>query len=418
MVVQLRGTGRPFGLTQRTLARVTFEQVDRTERPNCFLAITRDSILSDEGDFSGYAAVLVEAGAEHRLPDGAPCPVVSDYDSLAFIGQDAIIAVHPQNGQTFVLYRPDSPNNAIFATGRCNSNCLMCSQPPVVNQDDDIIDQHLRLIELIREPPASFGITGGEPTLLGNGLIRVLTKIKERFPDTDIQMLTNGRFYAYDDFVAKIAEIGNSRFVSAIPLYSDVAKEHDYIVQAEGAFDETVIGLYNAAKYGLRVEIRVVLHKQTLPRLRQLAEYIYRNAPFVEHIALMGLENMGYVKKNWELLWIDPLDYSQTLEETVRYFFHRRMNVSIYNLQLCVLPRSLWAFARRSISDYKNIYLDDCARCDVREECGGLFASSKKRHSRGIKAIGLDSPFPTFETEVSCSLDTDMTETGHSIPML
>ena len=151
-------------------------------------------------------------------------------------------------------------------------------------------------------------------------------------------------------------------------------------------------GLYNAAKYGLRIEIRVVLHKQTLPRLKNLADFIYRNLPFVNHIALMGLENMGYVKANWSLLWEDPVDYMPVLEDTVRYLFYRRMNVSIYNLQLCLLPRSLWGFARQSISDFKNIYLDECTNCDVQDRCAGLFLSSEARHSRGIKAIRLGSP--------------------------
>lgn len=247
------------------------------------------------------------------------------------------------------------------------------------------------------------GITGGEPTLLKDGLVSILARLKARLPNTAVHMLTNGRLYGYEDFVAKLASVEHPRFISAIPLYSDVAVEHDYVVQAKGAFDETVIGLYNAAKYGLRVEIRVVLHKQTLPRLKKLAEFIYRNLPFVNHIALMGLENMGYVKTNWSLLWVDPADYSDTLEDAVRYLFYRRMNVSIYNLQLCVLPRPLWMFARQSISDYKNIYLDECQRCEVRTQCGGLFKSSETRHSRAIKAIHLDQEFPK-PPDLSCSI--------------
>ena len=217
-------------------------------------------------------------------------------------------------------------------------------------------------------------------------------------------MLTNGRLYCYTDYMHKIASIRHPSFTSAIPLYSDIAEEHDYVVQARGAFDQTVEGLYNAAAYGMSLEIRVVLHKQTVDRLVKLAEFIYRKFPFVEHVALMGLENMGYVKKNWDLLWIDPLDYADTLEEAVRYLFYRRMNVSIYNLQLCVLPRSLWAFTRHSISDYKNIYLDECGQCDVKEQCGGLFKSSEARHSRGIKAIHIAQPFRKDTDAISCRM--------------
>jgi hypothetical protein len=40
-----------------------------------------------------------------------------------------------------------------------------------------------------------------------------------------------------------------------------------------------------------------------------------------------------------------------------------QMNVSIYNLQRCLLPKSLWHFAGRSLPDFKNIYIDECGEC-------------------------------------------------------
>jgi len=120
-------------------------------------------------------------------------------------------------------------------------------------------------------------------------------------------------------------------------------------------------------------------------------EYIYRNLPFVSHVALMGLENMGYVKKNWNILWIDPVDYMKTLEHAVRHLFYRGMNVSIYNLQLCLLPKTLWPFSRQSISDFKNIYLEECENCTVKNFCGGLFLSCKSRHSSGIHCLNTKS---------------------------
>jgi His-Xaa-Ser system radical SAM maturase HxsC len=200
-------------------------------------------------------------------------------------------------------------------------------------------------------------------------------------------MLTNGRLYAYEDLVKEIASVEHPHFISAIPLYSSVASTHDYVVQSQGAFDQTIRGLYYAAKYGLDTEIRVVLHKQTIPGLLDLMDYIYRNLPFVRHVALMGLENMGYVKKNWESLWIDPVDYSGTLTEAVRFLSYRGILVSIYNLPLCVVPTSIWSFARQSISDFKNIYLEECEACDVKQQCSGLFSSSKNRHSRAIQPV-------------------------------
>ena len=111
------------------------------------------------------------------------------------------------------------------------------------------------------------------------------------------------------------------------------------------------------------------------------------NPPFVEHIAFMGLEMMGYTKTNLKTLWIDPLGYQDALVKAVSGLALRGMNVSIYNHQLCVLRRTLWRFARKSISDFKNIYLDTCQECAVLEECGGLFKSGEQIHSQHIRAL-------------------------------
>ena len=177
------------------------------------------------------------------------------------------------------------------------------------------------------------------------------------------------------------------RLMLGIPLYADYYQVHDYIVQAKGAFDQTMQGLYNLALHNQRIELRVVLHQQSVPRLTKLARFIYKNLPFVEHIAFMGLEYQGYTPHNIHKLWIDPVDYMQELGDAVSFLDGRNMNVSIYNSQLCLMPKQLWKFARRSISDWKNIYLTECEKCPIKEQCGGLFASCEQMHSPFIKAF-------------------------------
>lgn len=396
---------RTTGLERRTIARVIDEPLsDVNKRSDAFLMVTAEGNCFDSADMQGYAALLVEKGAEGKIPNDIETPLVTGYNDLRHFLPGCILAIESSNGSTRVLYRPQSENNALFATPRCNSNCLMCSQPPTLQDDGGIVDEHLRVISLIENPPATLGITGGEPTLLGDGLVSIIAALKERFPDTFVPMLTNGRLYAYDDLPARIGQVAHPGLLSAIPLYADIAPTHDYIVQTKGAFDQTLQGLYNMAKHGLRAEIRVVLHRQTIPRLLPLMEFIYRNLPFVDHVALMGLENMGYVKKNWGLLWIDPVDYTDTLMEAVRHLFYRGMSVSVYNLPLCVLPHTLWPFARKSISDFKNIYLPECDSCAIKPRCAGLFASSESRHSRSINPITMDEHKATTILDHLCTV--------------
>ncbi|MFC1784968.1 His-Xaa-Ser system radical SAM maturase HxsC [Candidatus Neomarinimicrobiota bacterium] len=306
--------------------------------------------------------------------------------SVDHLEQDDIILIKP-NGTIYTFFRNKSEHNSLFITNRCNSNCLMCSQPPKNYDDLDYFYRiNCQLISMIPITTQGLGITGGEPTLLGKRLINLLELIVSQLPETNLHVLTNGRSFAWKNVTTAISKVESSRILFGIPLYSDYFQEHDYIVQAKNAFNQTILGLHNMARYNLRTELRIVLHKKTYKRLPKLAQFIYKNLPFVEHIAFMGLEYTGYTPRNDKVLWIEPSEYSDQLEEATYYLEEMGMKVSIYNLPLCLLKQSLWKFSKNSISDWKREYFKECNKCDLLENCGGIFASSKK-HSNEISAI-------------------------------
>jgi His-Xaa-Ser system radical SAM maturase HxsC len=365
------------------LGKVTREPLNIDKRASRILVNSKPPENAEE--LTGYSGFLTTA---KPAPHVISIPAVFSLSEIDHLRTDDIVVMEPNNGFIRTLYRPDSDHNVIFTTERCNSNCLMCSQPPQDRDDaESMAQRNLQLIKLIDRPPRRLVITGGEPTLLGERLFDIIRAMRDKFPETYLHMLTNGRIFAWPAFTAGLAELNHPNFMLGIPLYSDDSTIHDYVVQARGAFDQTVLGLHQLARFGVRVEIRVVLHAITVPRLPQLADYIYRNLTFADHIALMGLENIGYAPRNMDKLWIDPHDYQNQLESAVEFLAIRGMNVSIYNHQLCVLRKPLWKFARKSISDWKNIYLEECESCRVKEECGGFFKWATKQHSAHIHAL-------------------------------
>lgn len=379
--MRLTTAGAPNNFREPVIAVVTREALPVPQRKNRILVA---DLPAEGDDLVGYSGFVTTS----KLEVDNSLPTISSTRDIDHLRTNDIIVIEPGSGFVRTLYRPDSHDNVIFATERCNSNCLMCSQPPKDHDDvDPLTQRNLALIDLIETAPTRMVITGGEPTLLGRKLFRIITAMRDKFADTQLHMLTNGRAFAWPQFAAELAELQHPDLMLGIPLYSDDATTHDYVVQAKGAFDQTVIGLQQLARHGVRVELRVVLHAITIPRLPQLAEYIYRNLTFVDHIALMGLENIGYAPRNMPTLWIDPYDYQDQVESAVEFLSTRLMNVSIYNHQLCVLRPSLWKFARKSISDWKNIYLEDCRECGVRQLCGGFFQWATKLHSQHIHPL-------------------------------
>lgn len=280
-----------------------------------------------------------------------------------------------------------SNDNALFVTSQCNNRCLMCCQPPLYRNDiESLFAKNLELIDSAPPELPCIGITGGEPTLLGDRLFELIKRIRRKLPDTEIHLLTNGRAFANQHYTQKFVECGTEKILLGIPLHSDYAGDHDTITQVHGSFDETMLGLYNLARYDCGIELRIVITRMNYRRLPKFPNFIYRNLPFVEFISLMGLEYTGYTIKNHNAVWIDPLNYQNELTLAVTGLRDWRMDVSIFNLPRCILPEGLWPYARKSISDWKTTYLNLCQDCDERPRCCGLFATSKKQ-SQGIKAI-------------------------------
>ena len=315
MAIKLATYGNTAGLHRRFTVRLTRNySTEAVNQTDLALISPLAEECADLNQCKVFSAVITDSSVLFNRLAAAGIPAVRVQSTEGY-REGYVITIEPGSGFIRIIFRPESPHNTIFTTDRCNSNCLMCSQPPKEVDDSHLVEENLKMLSLIQSSPEYMGMTGGEPTLLGPDLIRLIQATKDKLPTTHIHMLTNGRQYKDLSFVRRIAEVNHPSFVSAIPLYADVAGVHDYIVQAHGAFDETVEGLYNAAEAGLAVEIRIVLHKQSIPRLKELAEFIYWNFPFAVHVAFMGLENMGYVKKNWGKLWIDPVDYMDRSEE-------------------------------------------------------------------------------------------------------
>ena len=365
------------------IGRLTMSPVS-ADRQDYIACGTWDSLRGFGGDWEGYAGMLcmTPAGRDETIS----LPSVFGPPGLEYLTDGDVVRLTP-SGRVNVLYRRASAHNTILTTERCNSFCLMCSQPPKPEEDAWRVDTILRLLDLVDPATNEIGLTGGEPTLLGDGLLAIIDKAATRLPNTAIHLLTNGRRFVDPELANRLGRIGHPDLMLGIPLYSDIDSLHDYVVQAQGAYSETIQGFYNLAAAGVRLELRVVLHKQTFQRLPRLAEFIGRNLPFVEHVALMGLEMFGFTPRNLDVLWIDPVDYWPALEEATLLLSRQGMNVSIYNHQLCTIPESLWPFARKSISDWKNVYLDACESCGVRDFCGGFFQSATKRHSESIRPL-------------------------------
>jgi His-Xaa-Ser system radical SAM maturase HxsC len=263
----------------------------------------------------------------------------------------------------------------------------MCSQPPTANDDSWLFERALAVVDHIGEAPRVLGLTGGEPLLLGARLKTILDAISHRHPSTYVEVLTNGRLLANGSVEQAILspQATEQRVRWLVPLYGNADFLHDFVVQAPGAFEETLAGLLTLRRHEQAVQLRTVLIEPVMRSLPQFCEFVGRNLPFVQQVALMACEPTGYALANRDLCSIDLGNWWKTLELASRTLKRFGVPMVIMNTPLCALPPSLWPAAQQSISDWKNVYALECSTCSVRSQCSGLFTW----HDRGWKPAAI-----------------------------
>jgi len=381
------------------LLKVNKPLTDITHKSNIFVSLTHNeqlpkSLRSNKGlifdentvaeEFDDWSLVLVKG--KQNIPSKAINFIQLDRD-LNYLSEDDVIKFKPENNSIRSLYRQKANANAFLLTEKCNSLCVMCSQPPRDLDDTQHFKSFFESLPLIPKSAKEITLTGGEPTINFPYFIEALRRAKYHLPNTGIHVLSNGRNFEDEDLAKEIAEVSHHDLMIGIPLYSDDEQIHDFVVQSKGAFKQTVKGILNLYKYRVPIEIRVVIHKYTWERLPRLAEYIARNMPFIRHINFMGLEREGYGKLNFNDLWVDPEIFTRNLEEAVNHLDMIGIPLRLYNYAQCMLPESLRNRARVSISDWKNEFRDECSSCILKADCCGLFKSIASAEKVRLKPV-------------------------------
>ena len=366
--------GAAYNVSEDIVGRITFGNCNPFARSN-------EILVSDNVSKAafGYSAIITT----HPIVPGNTKPYVL-IDSIEDFHEGDVVVLN-QKGEIIFVYEITSCHNAIMATERCNHRCIMCPQPPVL-QEKDKTQFNLKLISLMDKDTQEIGITGGEPTLIGDKLFILIRQIQKQLPKASISILSNGVKFADKEYAMKLAKCRHQDLQIDIPLFSDITEEHNRIVGAN-TFYKTVQGLYNLALFRQRIGLRIVVHKQTYKRLTQFADFIYHNFPFVSQVAFMQMETTGLAKENFDDLWIDPYDYNEQLREAVLLLADRGMKPYIYNAQLCVLPEDIRCYAQQSISDWKDIYIPECEGCALKGQCAGFFESNRQAYSTHIRKI-------------------------------
>lgn len=295
-----------------------------------------------------------------------------------------------ENGNIEKVFSGCEREADIFVTNQCNSNCIMCPVAAAVRKKEnrEKTEWILNYIEALPDNIEYINITGGEPTLAGEDLFKILESLKNKFQYAGYQLLTNGRIFSDINYTENILNYIPYGLRFAIPVHSANVEIHDKITQAPKSFIQTDHGIRNLLKYRQKIEIRVVVSKRNVNTALDTAKYIVKNYKGVFCVNFIGMEMMGNAAVNRKDLWIDYKDAFIKIKRAIDYLILNGIDVQLYNFPLCAVEPGYRPIAVKSITDYKIRFKKECTQCAVRKICGGFFWSTRNLIDPDVYPIG------------------------------
>ncbi|GEM_PF-2340527 len=153
-------------------------------------------------------------------------------------------------------------------TRTCNNRCLFCLDSEAQNGAHIPLNHIFAELRKGRKSGANRAIlSGGEPTL-HPGLINIITTARKIGYD-HIQIITNGRMFAYKNFLTNCLASGLSEVTFSIHGHTE--KLHDRLTGVNGSYRQTMQALKNAFREkNLIVSVDIVVNKLNVKYLKTI----------------------------------------------------------------------------------------------------------------------------------------------------
>jgi MoaA/NifB/PqqE/SkfB family radical SAM enzyme len=155
----------------------------------------------------------------------------------------------------------------------CNNNCLFCLDKDAQNGTMiSITEIKEKLLDGRKKEISQVVLSGGEATVHPDFL--EIIKMAKDAGYQYIQVITNGRMFAYRNFLESAVKAGLDEVTFSMHGHNE--KLHDTLTQINGSFQQAISGLMNALSVeGLIVNIDVVINKQNYKHLADIIKYFF-----------------------------------------------------------------------------------------------------------------------------------------------
>ena len=143
--MRLTTAGIPLHFDRAVVGKIVTRATPGEDRSDKILVAP----LNEQGvaDSHGFRAFITTSRAQDNTAaaDSLAMPMVHPVREIDHLLDGYIVVMQPKTGFVRTLHRTDCAHNTLFMTERCNSNCLMCSQPPKDKDDTEQLHRRLTL---------------------------------------------------------------------------------------------------------------------------------------------------------------------------------------------------------------------------------------------------------------------------------
>ncbi|MCC6214727.1 MAG: radical SAM protein [Polyangiaceae bacterium] len=230
------------------------------------------------------------------------------------------------------LSATEGPKKVILnVTYKCNNHCPFCAVGTRTQVDGDLTRQRELLVKYRRQGVTLLDLDGGEPTLNPN--LFALIRFARRAGYERINVTTNGRLCAYEDFARRLVTSGVSTLLFS--LHGHTRALHAANVGVPEAFDQTLAGIDHCVRHApAGVELGANL-TVTLSNHRHVAEV----ARLVHEHGLRWLNVQFLTPFGRATHTVNP-DTRGAAEYVMRMIdaWGARVRIQVINVPWCYLP--------------------------------------------------------------------------------
>lgn len=270
-------------------------------------------------------------------------------------------------------------------TYKCNNHCTFCAVGTRTQVDGDFARQRELLVKYRRQGVTLLDLDGGEPTLNPNLL--ALIRFARRAGYERINVTTNGRLCAYEDFAQRLVESGLSTLLFS--LHGHTRALHAANVGVPEAFDQTLAGIDHCVRLapaGVELGANLTVTLSNHRHVSEIARLVHEHG--LRWLNVQFLTPFGRATHT-----VNP-DTRVAAEHVMRMIdeWRDRLRIHVINVPWCYLPgyeahtvgdllkleRHMLFVNNEEVNLFEYLreqreHRAECAPCPRRIFCGGFY---------------------------------------------